>query len=367
MSVTKRKTRILLVASCKPGTIGGQATAARLLLRHLENEFDWSVVAMPEPGMNAWLRVFASMKILAASLYAGIIKRASIAHLFTSCTRPAMFEKLLVGVFLRMTGTKTILNFRGAFDEYYSGCSRLEKKIVRFLLNAQSVVLCQHNGISDFLVEQRIVPENKIRVIANAVERTHMEKTVADPGKPGKILCLTWIISHKGIDLLIHAAARIIKPLKENNFVIEIRGPEEEPGLKNRLEKQISAAGAGEVIYFAAPVTGGEKSHLLASADIFVLPTRKEGFPNALLEAMAAGLPVITTNKAPMNRIIRNGETGLLFEPENSADLAEQLLSLAKDEKRRRELGKAARNFALENFTAEKIIPRFTALYHELL
>jgi len=366
MNVKQDKTRILLIAVCKPGTIGGQATAARLLIRYLGNEFDWSVISLPAPGQPGLLRFFISWKILFESLWIRVTKRVRIVHLFTSCTRLAIFEKLIIGFLLRLTGARTIINFRGAFDDYYINSSASEKKLARFLLKRQSVVLCQHNGTKDFLLLHGIVDENKINVIPNAVEEVDQPFKENSIGKQKKILCLTWIISHKGLDLLIDAAAQMKKLLTENNTVIEICGPEEEVGLKSKLQRRIEMAEATDVIHFLLPVSGAAKQQLMQGADIFVLPTRKEGFPNALLEAMMMGLPVVTTNKIPMNTIVQNDVTGLLFEEDNAVDLASQLTKLVQNDTLRNEIGDAGRNFVLGNYTPGKVMSAFSELYRKL-
>ena len=362
----KGKPEILLVAVCKPGVIGGQATSARLLVQYLGDEFTWRIISLPAPGLNVVFRLFSSVKIFFQAWWLAVIHRIRIVHLFTSCTRMALFEKLLLGYFLRLTGARSILNFRGAFDQYYNNCSRAEKKMLKVLLNAQSIVLCQHNGTKDFLLANGIVAENKIRVIPNAVDAVPLPITNNDVHLKKKILCLTWIISHKGLDLLIRAASLVKSGLLENNFVIEVCGPEEEPGLQKKLQELIDRLEASEVIHFIPPASGDKKNQLLAGAEIFVLPTRREGFPNALLEAMAAGLPVVTTDKSPMNTIIANGSTGLLFEEGNDKALAEKIMLLVRDESQRKRLGEAGKQYVTGNFSPSKVMTKFKELYHEL-
>lgn len=362
----KEKIKILLVAVCKPGAIGGQATSARLLLSGLKNEIDWTVVSLPSPGLNIVARVLSSLWIFLQSIFICLVKGISIAHIFTSCTRAALYEKLLLGFVLRLTGAKTVLNFRGAFDEFYLHCTSPEKKIIQFFLKRQSVVLCQHDGIKKFLVCEGIVPENRIRVIANAVEQFELMRKAETKTGMQKIFCLSWIVSSKGLDLLIEAAAEIKNELLQQKTVIEICGPEEEAGLKEKLQKKINSTGVNDVIYFLPPASREEKNKLLHEAEIFVLPTRREGFPNVLLEAMMAGLPVVTTNLFPMNDIVKDHQTGLLFERENKSDLAKKILVLLNDAHLRNRMGAEGRKRVLENYTPEIIMSRFLELYKEL-
>ncbi|MCX6276228.1 MAG: glycosyltransferase family 4 protein [Bacteroidetes bacterium] len=362
-----KKIKALLIASCRPGVIGGQATSARLLLSGLKNEMAWRVVALPVPGQQILLRIASSLRVFCSSFFICLTGRIQVVHIFASCTRLAMFEKLVLGYFLRLTGSRTILNFRGAFDEFYRQCSAIEKKMVCFFLKHQSIVLCQHCGIKTFLLQEGIVSENKIRVIANAVEHIGMSEIDAIKTGKQKILCLSWIVSSKGLDLLIDAASEIKSELMQQNAVIEICGPEEEQGLKAKLQRKINTLLVNDVIYFSPPVSGREKYILFRESIMFVFPTRKEGFPNALLEAMMFGLPVVTTNQSPMNELVHDQLSGLLFERENKADLAKQILILLKDESRRKQMGIEGRKIVLENFTIEKVMSRFLSLYNEVV
>ena len=85
-------------------------------------------------------------------------------------------------------------------------------------------------------------------------------------------------------------------------------------------------------------------------ADIFVLPSLVEGLPGALLEAMAMGLPVVSTNVNAIPEALKNGETGILIEPSDPHALAEAIKNLASDADLRRSLGSSAEAFVLENF-----------------
>ncbi len=366
METGKRKIKILLIAVCKPGVIGGQATSARLLISHLRNKVAWTVISLPAPGQNKILRAFNSVNIFLHSFFICLLKRIKIVHLFTSCTRVALYEKLLMGLFLKPTGVKTIINFRGAFDEFYVRCNPFEKKMVKLLLRRQSMLLCQHDGLKKFLLTEKIVSENKINVIPNSTERIDFIRNPEIEKKSKRILCLSWIVSSKGLDLLIDAAAEIKSGLLTSRTKIEIYGPEEEQGLKGKLLQRISYAGVEDVISIHESVSLEQKENLLQNAILFVLPTRKEGFPNVILEAMSYGLPVITTRQLPMSEIVNDNVSGLLFEKENAADLAIKIMLLLEDDVLRKKMGDAGRKVVVENYLPEKIMSRFLDLYKML-
>lgn len=105
---------------------------------------------------------------------------------------------------------------------------------------------------------------------------------------------------------------------------------------------------------------------LLAAADLFVQPSRSEGLPLAVLEAMAAGLPVVATQVGGMAEAVVDGETGILVEPARPDELARALRLLLESEALRTRMGRAARARAEAEFSVETMARRYVALYRAL-
>jgi len=106
---------------------------------------------------------------------------------------------------------------------------------------------------------------------------------------------------------------------------------------------------------------------LLAASDLFVFSSDYEGVPLAVLEAMAAGKPVVATAVGGVPELIEDGETGILVPPRNPEALAQGILRLAKDASLRQRMGKAARERAQERFDISRIAREYEALYLRLL
>jgi glycosyltransferase involved in cell wall biosynthesis len=105
----------------------------------------------------------------------------------------------------------------------------------------------------------------------------------------------------------------------------------------------------------------------LRRADVFVLPSLSEGISNALLEALAHGLPCVATRIPGNAELIRDGETGLLVAPGSADDLAAALRRLAADRALRERLGRAGRVLVEERFDMEAVAGRYAGLYRELI
>lgn len=131
----------------------------------------------------------------------------------------------------------------------------------------------------------------------------------------------------KGLKYLIDAFAQVVREYPPAKLYIVGDGPE-----KQSLEAQASGSGVGNGIVFTGAVENEKVPLYLVAADVFVLPSVSEGFPVAMLEAMAAGLPVVTTDVRGLTEIVKDGENGLVVGPRNPDAIADRLLTLMRDD-----------------------------------
>lgn len=122
-----------------------------------------------------------------------------------------------------------------------------------------------------------------------------------------------------------------------------------------------------EKVHFFEKVSDEELPKWYQSSDIFALPSKNRGeaFGIVLLEAMASGKPVIASNLPGVRSVVREGENGFLFEPNNHEELGEKIEILLLDESLRKKMGECSRKIALENYVWEKIITRLVEIYEK--
>lgn len=196
-------------------------------------------------------------------------------------------------------------------------------------------------------------------IIPNAVTRPTLAAAGAAADGRKRIVGVGRLSPEKGFDLLIEAFSRICPAFPDWDLVIWGDGSERE-----RL--QALARRLGVVGRVAMPGIAATADIALVRADLFVCPSRFEGFPNALLEAMAAGLPVVSFDcPSGPAEIIRSGLDGRLVPAENVEALASAMQELMADASLRGKLGTRAREVS-DRFAVDAVMAQWDALLHKV-
>jgi glycosyltransferase involved in cell wall biosynthesis len=207
-------------------------------------------------------------------------------------------------------------------------------------------------------------PPRKIEVIRNGIDVERFRGT-ADRGLHRDLaagsddlvfLTVARLDRQKGVDVLLRA----VQSVYGARFVIVGAGDE-----RAQLEHAAESLGVRERVLFLGP--RDDVPALLAASDAFVLPSRFEGTPLALLEAMAAGKPVVASAIPGTDEIVADGETGLLVRPNDSDALAAALRRVVSDPGLRARLGAAAGRHAAAAHSAAASTRRVEAVYETLL
>jgi len=213
------------------------------------------------------------------------------------------------------------------------------------------------------------IKENKIEIVPNGIdlsEYTHLPEKGKFRRKYGIkddekiILYLGRIHKIKGVDLLVSTFTDLIKEI--NNVRLVIVGPDD--GFLPILKKQIKNLDVNEEILFAGPLYRRNKLEAYVDADMFVLPSRYEAFPNTLLEAFACGLPVITTNRCGIADIVKRA--GLIVEFDRK-QLKDAIFKVLSDEGLRRRFGEEGKELIKEKFKWDTIVKKIENIYLDLL
>jgi len=239
---------------------------------------------------------------------------------------------------------------------------------LRRIQNLSNIVLANADSIREVLIREDGFAAEKIRVIGNGVETEQFRTAPRERERlfPGvgdsKLIVLVGNMHSdvKGHPWLIDAAQVVVQEFPATRFVLVGDGEQ-----RKKLENRIANLGLQKSFLFL----GRRKDipEILACCDLAVLPSRAEGLPNAVLEYLAAGLPIVATKIGGISEIIHDGDTGLLVPPENSQALGAAVVRLLRNPELSRKLGRAGQEYVQRNFSFDRLIREVDGLYTELL
>ncbi|MPY76065.1 MAG: glycosyltransferase [Alphaproteobacteria bacterium] len=268
------------------------------------------------------------------------------------------------------TGVPIVINALGGMGFLFmarSSRARLLRGVVRKLLGLllnrpNSRTILQNQDDVNLLVEKvGVIPGNLIMIRGSGVD-TEKFKPTPPPGGTPVAVCVSRMLHDKGIGELVEAA----RLLNRKGVGIRVRlvgSTDDNPAsIDDAILADWAAEGAVEV---AGPSTDIPGEY--ARAHIAVLPSYREGLPKSLLEAAAAGRPMVATDVPGCREICRDGETGLLVPARSVEPLAAALEKLAADPALRERLGARARAIAVAEFAEEIVVRQTLDLYRNLL
>ncbi len=212
---------------------------------------------------------------------------------------------------------------------------------------------------------QYIKFKKSIVIIPNPVSINDRNETETVKGillnnKSKIIVSMGRLVWEKGFDLLIESYSRIQKIFPDWKLLIFGDGVE-----KENLRSKVISMGLENNVLFGGVIKN--PISILKRADLFILPSRVEGFPNALLEAMACGLPVISFNcPSGPSEIIKNGTNGILVPPENVEELTYAIENMIRDHKKRIMCGNNAKE-VIKRYDQRKIVNVWKDLINKVI
>lgn len=351
--------------------IGGTENQLLKILPRLQNDFDNRVCTLLGDGpigkklREADIKTYhlnLSLRNILRSIieFRKIIKEFQPDILVTYLIHSDLFGR----IFGRLFGVKKIIcSQRGSLMQWE--WLRFFDKITKFLVTKYIV---QTEIAKKKLLKKLNLSKEKIKVIPNAINldeynfEINKKKKEAELGiKPDNIniVCVSKLRKGKGHVFLLTAFEKTYEIYNNINLLI-VGGGE----LKNTLLKQLVNYNSINNIYFL-----GERDdikEILKISDIFVLATEAEGMSNAILEAMAAGLPVITTDIIENRELIKDNQTGIMIPVNKSDEIAKSLQQLINNPELARRIGNSAKKELFLNYDINKISNKLNQFFTSL-
>ena len=246
---------------------------------------------------------------------------------------------------------------------------RLYEKLDRFHLRYMDHVIAVSQAQAEKVKRAGVRPE-RLTVIHNAIDperfvdpdpryRTKLEKFFRSP-RSHIIAAAGRLSPEKGFDVFLGAAARVLEAQPDVGFVLFGNG-----SMKQLLQQQVTFLGLGGSVVMAG--FRNDLDRFISQLDLFVLPSYTEGLPNVVLEACAAGVPVVATEVGGTPEVIEDGTSGFLVPPGDPDALAAKILEAIECEDRLREVGFMGRQRVLEQFTFPSQVEGYLRLFDRLI
>jgi len=237
--------------------------------------------------------------------------------------------------------------------------------INKLVLSNVSRVIAVSQAVAESLRENGVIDCSKITVIHNGIDTDRFARSSADVNVPVLIGTVGHLAPIKGHDVFVRAAALVSAHRPDVHFVVIGEDKSPNLGYRRSLEALIDELGLNEVV--AMPGWRNDIDAVLPSLTLFVSAARSEPFGLAIVEAMAAGLPIIATASEGALEILEDGVTGKLVSIDDPEALAEAISDLLEDPLECSRLGHNALNVARDRFSLARMASDTERVYREVL
>lgn len=319
----------------------------------------------------SWPRKVYLKEFLQAAVVAdGVLSAGDVRHLHAHFCHGATTVTWLASM---MTGLS--FSFTAHAKDIYCESLNPSGLLPRKMRAARFVVTCTDANREHLL---KVEPQARVHCVYHGLNAEFMELLGETNGaaRPSpsrnrrlRALGVGRLVEKKGFDVLVEACG-ILRRL-EVPFEAVIVGEHGEH--EAEIRRRIDALNLGDSVRLAGPMEQTKLIEEYRSAEVFCLPCRvlengdRDGIPNVLMEAMACGLPVVTTPVSGIPEIIRDGVNGRLVPPDDPAALADALLRIDADWRLAESLSAQARATVRERFDGERFAAELAALFREVL
>jgi glycosyltransferase involved in cell wall biosynthesis len=279
----------------------------------------------------------------------------------------ATFMGALAGRLCRVPLVITSRRSLGRYQERYRALRLFDLLANKF---SHCVTVNSKSVWNDVLVRDNVDPK-KLVLIYNGVDhsnfdvprevRVELRKKTGFTHSHKVVTVVANLIPYKGHAELLDAAAAVLDQIPSSRFWLVGR----DRGIEKYLKQKARELGILNRVIFA-----GERSdipNILAASDILVLPSHEEGFSNVILEAMAAGLPLVATRVGGAQEAVLDGVTGWLVQPNRPKELATKIVDLLNNPKRSKKWGERGKERVKKEFGIEKMVEEHLMLYQRVM
>ncbi|MFX0199681.1 MAG: glycosyltransferase family 4 protein, partial [Candidatus Hodarchaeota archaeon] len=354
-----KKVRILMFGP----DLNAKSGISNVVNNWLEAGFEKMVKLDYVPTLKSFVpgKYFAKT-VEALNAYFGLIKRTfktvDIVHIHFA-DGMSFYRKFLIFVYTKFFGLKTVIHMHVPdVTRFYEGAPNFKKKLVKLFFNKSDAIFVLSESWKEFC--KKISNNPRIYIVYNGASINKFSGKIDNKEKI-VISLMGRLGKRKGVYDLLEAFNKLRSDVPEAHLFLG--GDGDITGVKDiikekKLENQIHILGW---------VTGEQKIQVFKQSDIYVLPSYHEGLPVSIVEAMAAGAPIISTPIGGIPEAVIENRNGFLIKPGDVDALCSRLRLLLRDKNLRERMGRESLLIIQEKFDIEKITNKLVDLYNEIL
>lgn len=356
-------------------TVSGTELQLLELIRHLDpSQYQVTVISLYDQApladnlraLGCTVRLLAREKRSRVAVFLDMFRelknnRPDVVHGFAFAARPAMIIAKLLGIKGRVVSIRTFRPWKYRFLAWLD----------QIILNLADTVLCNSYAAYHELSASITLKQTTSQVIYNGLDLQRFDQqfqqrpagappVVLDDEHPLTICCVGTLAPVKNHDILLRAFKRVLATYPTAQLWLVGGGPNDQAltDLTRALEL------ADHVVFWGQRT---DVPSILRYVDLGVLASSREGMPNAVIEYLAAGLPVVATDVGGIRELVDSDAIGLLVPPNDMAALADALLVLLADRDRARRMGQRGRAKVEAEFAVEGMVSHMETIYRTLL
>ncbi|TNE55620.1 MAG: glycosyltransferase [Bacteroidetes bacterium] len=362
------KQGIIIVGKIPPPYFG-PAIASKIILEsklreefhlfHVDTRLNQGIDTM---GRFSFKKLFRLPQIYTHFLKCLLHKDTKIVLIPIAQKGSALYKDAVFIILAKLFRKKIILHLRGSqLLNWYQGTHGWNRWFFKRQFQKASAAIVLGEKLR--YIFEHFLPPEKVHVIPNGGNYQLPERR--ESNEQIRILYLANLMPSKGVDFFLEALTGIPEALRDQLSCLVV-GAWESDSFRAHCEKLVSD--------FQLPVTfepvksGDEKLKCLAQSDLFVFtPRAPEGHPWVIVEAMAASLPLISTDQGAISESVLDGINGFIVDHRNPQQLREKLMLFVQDRSLLKSMGKDSHRLYLANFTEESMVQKLSDLFNTLL
>lgn len=368
MPITGNKNSILILGKLPP-PFYGPAIATQIILNsklnkefnliHLDTRLNTSMETM---GKFKWTKILKTISIFFNFIKLLFKLDVKLVLIPIGQTTGALFKDSGFILLTKLFARKVVLHLRGsALLEWYKQKHSLFRIYTKWIISLSDGSIVLGNKLR-YIFEPFLAPE-KIFVVPNGADYHFPLKQTSN--SKITLLYLGNILPGKGLEDVLESLS-FLSDSEKKDLRLVVVGSFGDLNYGKTCKESVTKYSIP--VTFCDSKSGSDKLQCYGDADIFIFPPHApEGHPWVIVEAMAAGLPIISTDKGAITESVKNGVNGFIVEPRNSGQIAEKIRFLVENPGIRSQMGKESRRLYEENFTEEKMVEKLSQAFNSIL